>query len=522
MGICSRGQFRCAVVLGALLLLALVPAATPAQAAVATTRIFGGTPPTRQWPAQGFLEIAPNRICAGTLVSGRWFLTAGHCVTVPGTTTRLAPTAFRVNLGESDRTQFSGPERFDVDRVALDPLYARRTMSSTHDVALLHLARPTEASVAFEPMRIVTAAESGLWGPGTVATVVGWGASVKDGPLATTLQQAGVPILTDQTCGAAYPLLDPDPFDVLAMFCAGDGTADTCTGDSGGPIMVPRGDTFVLAGVTSYGLDCGNSAKPGVYARVGAPVINQWVRSQIPTAAISISPARPDPGTQVTLTASGQPLLAARTYAWDLDDDGRYDDDFGPTVTLDRIDPGSTVVRVEETYIDGDRALAREVVTTAGSPLPLPPPPPPPPPKPAPPATAADAAVSAPVSGSSAKRSALARLLPGPRIIHVRSLLDGRMTIGVRCSAACSLTARFTLDGRTAGRLGLTRFGGNVLMGTGSTRLRTAGSVKLSIRLTKRSVRALRRASSGATRVRVTARAPKRQLRLERSIRLHR
>jgi hypothetical protein len=219
------------------------------------------------------------------------------------------------------------------------------------------------------------------------------------------------------------------------------------------------------------------------------------------------------------------PLLAGRTYAWDLDDDGRYDDETGPTATLDRINAGSTVVRVEETYPDGDRALAREVVTTAGSPLPAPPPPPPPPPKPNPPGQlASDTAATTPPGpdqGSSGL-PALARLLPGPRRIRVRSLLDGRMTIGVQCSAACSLTARFTLDGRTAGRLGLTRFGGNVLMGTGSKRLTRAGSVKLVIRLTRRSVRALRRTSSGATRVRVTARAPKRVQQLERSIRLHR
>jgi DNA-binding CsgD family transcriptional regulator len=105
--------------------------------------------------------------------------------------------------------------------------------------------------------------------------------------------------------------------------------------------------------------------------------------------------------------------------------------------------------------------------------------------------------------------------------MSVSSLLDGRLTIGVRCSAACTLKARFTLDWRTARRLGLTRSTSNALIGTGQRRLRQAGSVKLTIRLTKRAVRALRRTRSGATRVRITATAPHRTQRLERAIKLH-
>jgi hypothetical protein len=277
--------------------------------------------------------------------------------------------------------------------------------------------------------------------------------------------------------------------------------------------------------VTSWGLSCGDPAKPGVYARVGAEDIIDWVRLQIPTAAISISPARPDPGTDVTLTATGmQPRSGTRTYRWDLDDDGNYNDASGPVATLRRIPAGSTVVRVQESYPDGDRALAREVVTTAGSPLPLPPPPPPPPPKPAPAVVASSVPPppTAPARPSSIKLPPLARLLAGPRRIRARSLQSGRMTIGVHCSVACTLKARFTLDGRTAKRLKISKFATSTLIGTGEARLRKAGDVKLTIRLTRRAVRALRRTRSGATRVRVTARAGDRVQRLERAVTLTR
>ena len=516
-----------AAALGALLCAALFPAGAGA--------ITGGTAPNRAWPAQALVSIAATatsdaRSCGGTLVSGRFVLTAGHCVTdkgAPGPVPpQLPPGAFTVSLGETDLNLFSAAQRFAVDAVDRDAQFAPRAGTANHDLGLLHLADPTPASPAFEPMRLVSGAEIALWSPGTVATVLGWGAAVFRGPLQTQLQQAGVPVITDDGCAGAYPASTPNPFDATTMVCAGDGTADTCSGDSGGPLLVPRVDTFALAGVTSYGFHCADPASPGVYARVGAAAMNAWVRERVPTAAITISPRSPDPGTNVLLTATtGNVGLGPARFAWDLDDDGQYDDDTGTTAALRDISAGSTVVRVQASYADGDRALAREVVTTAGSPLPLPPPPPPPPPRPGTldPVQQGDTQPS-PLAASSAQNSALpplARLLAGPRRVLVGSLLDGRVSIGVRCTAACALSARFTLDARTARKIGLVKAARNVLIGTGSKRLRRAGRVTIVIRLKRSAVKALRRAHDGATRVRVTASAGHRIQRLERTITLH-
>lgn len=523
---CTKPHWGAVLILGALLLPALHPAGAAA--------IVNGTPPNRAWPAQALVSIAGGRSCGGTLVSGRWVLTAGHCVTdnVAGAP-KLAATAFTVSLGATDTTQFSGPNQFAVDDVLRAPDFLPRNGTASDDLGLLHLAGPTPDTPEFEPMRLVTAGETALWEPGTVATVIGWGSAVFRGPRSTRLQQAGVPITTDDFCVAAYPVSDPNPFVIASMLCAGDGVQDTCTGDSGGPLMVPRVDTFVLAGVTSFGFQCGDAARSGVYARAGAPALNTWIRDTIPSAAIAISPATPNPDDAVTLTATlttGAGHTGLPVFRWDLNDDGRYDDALGASAALPRIRAGSTVVRVQETYPDGDRALAREVITTAGSPLPRPPPPPPPPPKPvapvasrAPNAHQDDAQPVAPLgaSASGGVVPALARLLAGPRRMRVRSLLDGRMSIGVRCSVACTLRARLTLDGRTAHRIGLSKFIGSTLIGSANKRLRKAGKVTLVIRLKPHAVRALRRAKDGATRVRIDASAGPRKLRLERTITLH-
>ena len=489
--------------------------------------IVGGTPPNRAWPAQAYVTAdlgTGTRHCGGTLVSGRWVLTAGHCIT-DRTAARgvLPPGAFTVSLGATDLSQFTGSQRFTVDAVLRDPRFAPRDGTATFDAALLRLSAPTPATPDHEPMRLLTAAETGLWTPGTVATVLGWGASVFRGPLIEQLQQAGVAINPDDACAAAYPADGMNPFSAQSMLCAGDGTTDTCTGDSGGPLLVPRVDTFALAAVTSYGFVCGDPAKPGVYARTSAMSINAWIRDHVPTAAIAIVPPSPLPDTIVTLATTTRrgDAPGAPEIRWDLDDDGEYDDDTGTTALLRDIAAGSTVVRVQQTYADGDRALAREVVTTAGSPLPPPPPPPPPPPRPGTgtpqptPQTAAQGSSLDPLP-------ALARLLRGPRRVTVKSLLDGRTSIRVACSVACALDARLTLDGRTAKRIGLSRFPASTLIGTGKRRLAKAGSVTLGIRLTPRAVRALRRARNGAVRVRVTARSGRRTLALERTITLRR
>ena len=65
--------------------------------------------------------------------------------------------------------------------------------------------------------------------------------------------------------------------------CAGGKGPDTCQGDSGGPLVCrindglnPDHSRYALAGVTSWGLGCGESA--GVYANV--PEYIQWINDE--------------------------------------------------------------------------------------------------------------------------------------------------------------------------------------------------------------------------------------------------
>jgi len=474
-----------------------------ADAGAAQTRIVGGTLATRAWPAQGYLRIQTSEgpfSCGGTLVSGRWFLTAAHCVSnLAGT--ELAPSAFRITLGRPDLSPDPVAERHSVDRVIRHPAYD--DVSSDSDLALLHINSPIAPPQ--EPLALVSAAEPSLWGAGTPATIIGWGNTgvilaggdcVRGCQGSEQLNEAVVPVVGDAACAQRYG----GSFHPATMVCAGEAGKDTCQGDSGGPLMVPRKDDFVLAGITSFGFGCGDPRYPGIYTRVGAPELNAWIRNLIPTAAISASPASPAPGDTVQLIATTTKPAAqtplANSPVWDLDGDGAYDDATGLTASLPSAPAGTYVVRVQERYTDGDRAQAREVVTVA-APAPPPPPPSAPPPPPPPPA------VIAPPPPPPPAPKPLARLVDVPRSVSVKSLLDGRTSIRVRCYRSCSVRASLRLGGPLPRQVGSSP-SAVMPIGTGRTRFSNARTARVTIRLTKSAVRRLRRVRRGSLALRVT------------------
>lgn len=53
------------------------------------------------------------------------------------------------------------------------------------------------------------------------------------------------------------------------MFCAGvpEGGKDSCQGDSGGPLAIKQGDQYWAAGIVSWGIDCGQPGRYGVYTK---------------------------------------------------------------------------------------------------------------------------------------------------------------------------------------------------------------------------------------------------------------
>jgi len=253
--------------------------------------IVGGEPATPgEYPAQGFLrvDLGGNRrwYCGGTLVATHSFLTAAHCAT-DNQGDPIPPTAASVTLGEVDLTAVGPEDVYEVQAVEVNADFNDPQVLS-HDLAMLTLEQPA----AFQPLPLVGTDETALWDEGSTATIVGWGTTADGGADSDVLLEAEVPMTSDAACADAYQA----EFDQTTMVCAGDGVHDTCQGDSGGPLMVRNGSgALVLAGVTSWGIGCADSDFPGVYARLGAPALNGWVKSRLTGVPVSPPPG-PPPG----------------------------------------------------------------------------------------------------------------------------------------------------------------------------------------------------------------------------------
>ena len=110
-------------------------------------------------------------------------------------------------------------------------------------------------------------------------TVSGWGWMHKNvHKLADWLQVMTVPILNRTECEEDYDKMSIDD----GMFCAGyeSGEIDACHGDSGGPgTGYDVGTELKLLGIVSWGDECAEPYKPGVYVKVSYFI--QWINETI-------------------------------------------------------------------------------------------------------------------------------------------------------------------------------------------------------------------------------------------------
>ena len=100
-------------------------------------------------------------------------------------------------------------------------------------------------------------------------TIIGWGSTRFKGPTVGHLRQATVPIEDVASCDDKYKAIRRITIGNTQL-CAGDGSSDTCQGDSGGAMLSQERDSpfWSIIGITSFGVECANERFPGVYTRV--------------------------------------------------------------------------------------------------------------------------------------------------------------------------------------------------------------------------------------------------------------
>ncbi|XP_018052579.1 PREDICTED: enteropeptidase-like [Atta colombica] len=221
--------------------------------------------------------------CGASIISNGAILTAAHCVANQKPENLIAHFG-QWNIGNN--IQPLPIQEVKIFAIAIHPSYYNDGLF--HDIAVLVLEKSITYSANVLPICLPKQGEVFL--AGTRCYGLGWGSNSfgSEGQYQTELRKVNLPIINQDDCQTRLRSTKLGQYFQLhgSFICAGgEANKDTCRGDGGGPLVCQAATgQFFQAGIVSWGIGCGASNVPAVYASVSQH--RQWIDQQFATYGV--------------------------------------------------------------------------------------------------------------------------------------------------------------------------------------------------------------------------------------------